>query len=115
VRKRRVIAAGIACAALAAGAAACSSSPQAPPTARQVAGMVAASGFTDCGPHPAGGVTDSGTAILDGFRVGIDTFPGTAQLTAWEQAAADLGVVPWHQGSTWVVYKAVTQAGGGCQ
>lgn len=99
---------------LAVAIAACSSAPAQPPTPQVVAQNLHATGFTDCGPAPIGGVTDSGTAYLNAERIGIDTFPGADVRDNWEKASRDFGIVPFAQGDTWVAYKAVDQKARGC-
>jgi hypothetical protein len=86
----------------------------APPAASAVARLLHAAGFTDCGPAQGGGVTDSGTAYLDGKRIGIDTFPGADVRDRWEKTARNFGVVPFRQDSQWVAYVAVDQNAKGC-
>lgn len=81
----------------------------------QVAALMSATGFTDCGPHPLGGVSGSGTAYLAGARIGIDTFAGPAQRDSWLQVSADFGIVPLRQGANWVAYKATDQTAKGCE
>ena len=104
--------------------AACSSSPAAPAqsapavpgpqSAAQIARQAGATGFTDCGPAPIGGVTDSGAAYMHGKRVGIDTFPSAKQRDTWLATAADFGIVPSQKGDTWVLYISVNQKAKGC-
>jgi hypothetical protein len=86
-----------------------------PPTAGQIASEIHATGFTDCGSAPLGGVVDAGMAKLDGKRIGIDTFANASVRDSWEATAAKLGVVPFEQAATWVVYTAVSQTGTGCE
>jgi hypothetical protein len=85
------------------------------PSAASVAREVKASGFTDCGSAPGGGVTDSGTAYLNGKRIGIDTFPSARVRDHWKATAGDFGVVVTMQGPTWVVYNAVDQKATRCR
>jgi hypothetical protein len=82
--------------------------------ANQVAAIVQATQFTDCGSSALGGVTDAGTAYLGGEKIGINVFPSTAVRDQWEQLAEPLGVVPLEQGSTWVIYHALRQSGTAC-
>jgi len=115
--KARTVPAGLAVA-VTMTLAACSSSdpgelPQ-PPTAAQVAAQLHLTGFTDCGPLPLSGVTDSGTAYRGAKRIGLDTFPGQDERDNWEDTALQLGIVPLYQDSTWVAYVAVYQSGEGC-
>lgn len=106
-RKMTLALAGLAMAALAG----CSSAgpPPAPETAAQVASGLHLSGFADCGSGPY--TADSGVARDDGVKIGIDTFGSAAQLDSWEKLSGPLGVTPWHQGSTWVAYRAEVQTG----
>ena len=85
-----------------------------PPTPQQVATTLHATGFTDCGPAPGGGVTDHGTAYLRSERIGIDTFPGPGIRDSWKKVAAGFGIAPFAQGTTWVAYKATAQHAKGC-
>jgi hypothetical protein len=86
----------------------------APQSAAQVARQAGATGFTDCGAAPAGGVTDAGTAYMDGKRMGIATFPSSGQRDTWLQTVASFGIVPSQEGATWVLYIATDQAAKGC-
>src|SRR5215469_12975659 len=70
-----------------------------PSSARDVAAVLHAGGFSDCGPRPLGGVTDSGTAYLGGHRIGINTFPGPDIRDQWKTARG-FGVVPFEEGPT---------------
>ena len=85
-----------------------------PPAAGDVARLLHAARFTDCGPAPGGGVTDSGTAYLDGKRIGIDTFPSADVRDRWEKAARGVGVAPFRQAPQWVAYRAVDHDAKGC-
>ncbi len=85
-----------------------------PVTPQQVATELKATGFTDCGPAPTGGVTDSGTAYLGSERIGIDTFPSPDIRDGWKKVSAGFGIAPFAQGNTWVAYKAVAQHAKGC-
>ena len=81
------------------------------PTIAQVASALHATGATDCGRAPLGGVVDSGTAYLGSERIGIDTFAGSPARNAWLKVAASAGVVPLAQRTDWVSYKALSQWG----
>jgi len=85
-----------------------------PPSASSVAQQLGLTGFTDCGPAPTGGVTDSGTGLKGSERIGIDTFPSQDVRDTWIKTAAKLGVVPAWESGTWVAYKALTQSAKGC-
>lgn len=87
---------------------------QQPPSASAVASALHITGFTDCGPAPTGGVTDSGTAYKGSERVGIDTFPSQDIRDGWIKTAAKVGVVPAWEGTTWVAYRATKQSAKGC-
>jgi hypothetical protein len=83
-----------------------------PTTAAQAATQLGATGYTDCGSAPGGGVITSGIAQYKGKQIGIDAF-ATAQIRdAWLKTVASFGVVAWLEGSTWVAYLAT---GSGCK
>jgi hypothetical protein len=85
-----------------------------PATARQVAAQLGASGFTDCGPAPAAGVTDAGVAYLGGRKIAIDTFPGPGIRDQWLSAVRSFGIVPFRQGAQWVAYASTSPGMRGC-
>jgi hypothetical protein len=86
------------------------------PTVAQVAAEMGANGVTDC--HGGGegvGAADTGTAYLGKKRLGINVFPTDALRNSWETGvAASAGVTVVAQGQDWVAYKALNQAGTGC-
>jgi hypothetical protein len=85
-----------------------------PPTLSQVAAELHATRVTDCGPAPAGGVTDSGIAHLGSERIGIDLFPSPDIRDGWKKLAAGFGIVVIAQGPTWAAYNASIQVGPAC-
>jgi hypothetical protein len=85
-----------------------------PSSARDVAAVLHAGAFSDCGPRPLGGVTDSGTAYLGGHRIGINTFPGPDIRDQWKKTARGFGVVPFEEGPTLVAYRSLDQQAKGC-
>lgn len=83
-----------------------------PPSAAAVSSQLHLTGFTDCGPAPLGGVTDSGVAYSGSVKYGIDTFPAVTERNTWVQTAAQFGVVVDTETATWVLYSATDQAKG---
>jgi hypothetical protein len=83
-----------------------------PVTARQAAQRIGATGYTDCGPAPGGGIISSGVARYHGHMIGIDAFVTNAARDAWLQVAAGFAVAPWIKGTSWVAYMA---SGDGCK
>jgi hypothetical protein len=86
------------------------------PTVAQVAAQMKATGATgNCGGGTAVGITDSGYAHLGKERVAINIFPSNTLRNSWETGiAANAGAVIVAQGTDWVAYKALNQAGTGC-
>lgn len=82
-----------------------------PVSARQAAQQIGASGYSDCGPAPGGGIISSGLARYHGKMIGIDAFVTDADRDAWLQVASGFGIAPWIKGTAWVAYVA---AGKGC-
>ena len=78
---------------------------------------------SNCGTTPPGlhggvfAVPDSGAGWRDGVKYGIATFSSTAQLKRWIAIAlttTGATITPVQTGSTWVVYRALTQSGTAC-
>jgi hypothetical protein len=86
------------------------------PSVAQVAAEMKATGATgNCGGGAAVGITDSGYAHLGKERVAINIFPSNTLRNSWETGiAANAGAVIVAQGTDWVAYKALNQAGTGC-
>jgi hypothetical protein len=79
-----------------------------PPGAAQVAKSVGATGFVDKGASEAGGSIDSGTAMLHGRKIAINTFPAKSVRDSWLKAAEQFGVSPLFESDTAVVYYSVS-------
>jgi hypothetical protein len=84
-----------------------------PVTARQAATMIGATGYTDCGPAPGGGITSSGIAVYHGAVYGFDAFADDSSRDAWVQTVKAFGIVPRLKGHSWVAYLPVGK-GLGC-
>jgi hypothetical protein len=78
-----------------------------PPSAKDVAGQLNCTSFTDQGKSQAGGVIDSGTCYIDGAKYGIDTFASKSARDAWLVAAENYGVSPKWETDTSVTYASV--------
>jgi hypothetical protein len=85
--------------------------PALPPTARQVAQQIGATGFTECGKALLYS-TDSGTAYIGREKIGINTFGNQKARDAWLNDAEPLGVTAFRESSTWVAYVALSQSAG---
>lgn len=79
-----------------------------PATAEEIAAQLHCVGFTSRPGGGLGGTVSAGNCFIGGQKFAINTFASTQARDSWLVATEQLGVVPWKETPTAVIYPSVT-------